>query len=256
MEAFRSGSHRPDGDHARPCVLFIHGGGFVVGNLDTHDRIMRVLAEFSGAVVVGIDYRLSPEHKFPVAVEECAAITKYLHRYGPRYGIDPAQLLLAGDSGGANLALATALLLRDRGDDNGFLKGLILYYGLFGLKDSSSQRLLGGNWDGLTRKDLAYYNDCYLETPEDADSPYFDCLSADLSHGIPPTCIVAAALDPLLDDSLTLKQMLAGHGVPCEYRVYEGVLHGFLHYTKILPEANDALRQGAAFIHANMDWPV
>ncbi|MDR0283616.1 MAG: alpha/beta hydrolase fold domain-containing protein, partial [Propionibacteriaceae bacterium] len=139
--------HRPPAaPGVSPAIVYIHGGGFVLGNLATHDRIMRILAEETGAVVVGVDYALSPEAKFPVALHQCAGVVQWLQAHGAGLGIDPARLACAGDSGGAMLSLATFLYLRDQGAAEP-LRALLLYYGLYGLTDSASRRLLGGPWD-------------------------------------------------------------------------------------------------------------
>lgn len=246
--------HVPVAGQDLPVVVYLHGGGWVVGDLDTHDRIMRALAHESGAAVLGIDYARSPEAKFPVAVEQCAAVTQRLLDGGdlnPGLPVDGRRLALAGDSAGASLALATALLLRDRAateERPARVGALALYYGLYGLRDSASRRLLGGPWDGLTGADLDYYTDCYLADPADARHPYVDCLSADLSVGVPPCYLAAVELDPLRDDSAALAQLLARSGVPVEHDVYDGVLHGFLHHSRMLDEARIALRRGGAFL--------
>ncbi len=248
--------HLPRTGEVLPVVLYVHGGGWVVGDLDTHDRIMRVLAEQSGAAVVGIDYALSPEAKFPVAIEQCAAVARHLREAGADYQVDGSRLALAGDSGGAAMCLATTLWLRDRadaGEPGVDIVGLVLYYGMYGLRDSGSRRLLGGPWDGLTEADLAYYLDCYLAGPADLRSPYVDCLSADLSRGIPPTHLVAAELDPLRDDTATLAAMLTQHGVPCSHEVLPGVLHAFLHNSRMLDAAATALAHGGAFLRRALD---
>ncbi|RYV51307.1 alpha/beta hydrolase fold domain-containing protein [Pengzhenrongella frigida] len=239
-------AHRPSGASGRPCIVYLHGGGFVVGNLDTHDRIMRTLAERTGSVVVGVDYSLSPEAKFPMAVRECAAVVQHLRAAGAALGIDGNHISLAGDSGGANLCLATTLYLRDEAPGQA-IRCLILYYGMFGLRDSLSQRLFGGEWDGLARADLDYYLRCYTTGPLDLESPYLDCLSADLSAGVPPCYIAASGLDPLRDDSLALSALLQEADVPHRLRVFQGVLHGFLHHSRMLPEAGEALADGADF---------
>jgi acetyl esterase len=239
--------HIPTVDVRLPAIVYIHGGGFVLGNLDTHDKIMRLLAELTGATVVGLDYSLSPEAKFPVALEQCAALARHLHQEGAHLNIDGDHLALAGDSGGAMLALATLLHLRDEGGDSSYVKALLLYYGLYGLRDSVSRRLLGGTWDGLTKEDLDYYMDCYLARPEDADSPYVDCLGADLTHGLPPCYIAAAEFDPLRDDSAALALLLRAHQVPCQHDLFPGVIHGFLHHSRLLDTALEALRHGADF---------
>lgn len=239
--------HRPTDATGLPCIVYVHGGGFVVGDLDTHDRIQRTLAAQTGAVVVGVDYSLSPEARFPVAVHECAAVAVHLHENAHDLGIDGEHLSFAGDSGGANLALAATLYLRDEVAGAPDIKTLLLYYGMFGLRDSAARRLYGGTWDGLTPQDLANYMTWYTTSALDLDSPYIDCLSADLTHALPPSYIAASALDPLLDDSLALAAIADDAGVPHRLRVFDGVLHGFLHHSRMLSEAVDALEDGAAF---------
>lgn len=226
---------------ARDRIVYLHGGGFVLGDLDSHDRIMRVLADRTGAVVVGVDYTLSPEAKFPRAIEQAAAVVRVI---AAESGVPVG---LAGDSGGAMLSLATAVYLRDHdGDDGPELGPLLLWYGMYGLRDSASRRLLGGPWDGLAPDDLTAYLDWYTTGPADLDSPYLDLLSADLS-GLPPMYVAATDLDPLIDDSAALVRLLALHGVPHRYQVFTGVLHAFLHCSRDLPEAQTALDQGAGF---------
>ncbi|MEG2368776.1 MAG: acetyl esterase [Raoultibacter sp.] len=244
--------YAPSDEANLPCIIYIHGGGFVVGNLDTHDRIMRILAEKTGAVVVGVDYRLAPEHKFPSAVIECATVATYLHENGAAQGIDGNHLSFAGDSGGAHLSLASTLYLRDEKKDSSFIKSLIMYYGWFGLKDSTSMRLLGGEWDGLTKADWDYYMGCYLSAPEDADSPYANCLSADLTQNMPACYIAAAEFDPLKDDSITLAAICEEYGIPYRFEMFEGVIHAFLHHSRMLDQAREALEHGAAFYREHL----
>ncbi|HWB35397.1 MAG TPA: acetyl esterase [Rugosimonospora sp.] len=248
--------HLPRGGEGLPAVVYVHGGGWVLGDLDTHDRIMRALAHESGAAVVGIDYTLSPEAKFPVGVEQCAALVRHLRESGDRYHVDGTRLALAGDSGGATMCLATALLLRDRADRGEpavAVTALALFYGLYGLRDSASRRLLGGPWDGLTEADLDYYLGCYLGDPADAASPYVDCLGADLSRGVPPCYLASAELDPLRDDTAALEAMLRRHQVACQHDEVPGVLHGFLHNSRMLDAAAVALQQGGAFLRRVFD---
>ncbi len=248
--------HLPRPGNGLPVVVYVHGGGWVLGNLDTHDRIMRSLAQESGAAVVGIDYTLSPEAKFPAAFEQCVALARHLRERGDEYHVDGARLAFAGDSGGAAMSLAAALLLRDRADGGEPavpVTALALFYGLYGLRDSASRRLLGGPWDGLTEADLDYYLDCYLGDPADAASPYVDCLSADLSRGVPPSYLASAELDPLRDDTAALAAMLHEHEVACRHEVFPGVLHGFLHNSRMLDAAVVALRHGGAFLRRAFD---
>ncbi|MBC2889202.1 acetyl esterase [Gordonibacter massiliensis (ex Traore et al. 2017)] len=239
---------RAAGEPATPGIVYAHGGGFVLGNLDTHDRICRILADKTGAVVVAVDYRLSPEAKYPSAVEEVAAVAEHLHVHGAAYGIDGDRLAFAGDSGGAHLGLAATLYLREERGGSGFVKCLLLFYGWFGLTDSSSMRLLGGAWDGLTEEDWQWYLGLYAEDPAElARARYANLFLNDLTRDVPACYVAAAEFDPLRDDSTTLAAILEQYGTPVRYEVFEGVIHAFLHYTKMLDEANDALEHAATF---------
>ena len=239
--------HYPNGKKLSPAIFYIHGGGMVVGNLETHDRIMRLLASYSDAVVIGIDYSLSPEAKFPTAIHECAAVIKHFRSSAKEYGIDPDFIGLAGDSGGATLSFFTTIWLRDNENDISYIRGLLLYYGMYGMTDSRSMRLYGGPWDGLTEEDLKYYSDMYLEKPEDAKSPYHNAYENDLTYGIPPCFFLTAQYDPLTDDSIALYNILEQHGTHCVYREYKGIIHAFLHYSRVMKASAEALREGGDF---------
>lgn len=243
----RTRLYRPAPTEAAGLVLYLHGGGYVVGNLDTHDRIMRLLALKAGCPVLGIDYALSPERRFPVALDQVAGVLERLDHGELGPGIATGAIVLAGDSAGAHLALGTAIGTGDRR-----LRGLVLYYAAVGLRDSASRRLLGGEIDGLSPEQLAFYRDAYLGREADgreADGrdPRYDCLAADLRR-LPPCLIGAVELDPLRDDSLALAEALSVAGVPHRLRRYQGVLHGFLHYSRMLPLAEEALAEGGRFI--------
>jgi len=234
--------YRPTRDPAPGLTIYLHGGGYVLGNLDTHDRIMRLLARESGHPVLGVDYALAPEHKFPVALDQIGALLESLAKRPLGADIRTDALTLAGDSAGANLALGTAIGTGDRR-----IRGLVLYYGGFGLRDSASRRLFGGEIDGLSPEQLAFYRNAYLRSAEDERDPRYDGLSADLS-GLPPCFIGAVALDPLRDDSLALAEALAAVNVSHRLVRYDGVLHGFLHYSRMLPLAGEAIAEGGRFI--------
>jgi len=230
----------------RPVAIYLHGGGYILGNLDTHDRIMRLLAHESGWAVLGVDYALAPERKFPTQILQIAAVAENLGTILAPYAVDTGRFAFAGDSAGAALSLGTTLELR-RGPARP--EALVLYYGGFGLKDSPSRRLYGNKWDGLLERDLATYQSAYRRTPEDGEDPRLDPLRADLA-GLPRSFIGAVALDPLRDDSIALAEALALDGVPHEIKVYEQVLHSFLHFSAIEPRALTAIRDGARFLAA------
>ena len=210
-----------------PAIVYAHGGGFVLGNLDTHDRICRVLASKTGAAV---------------AAEQ-----------GEAYGIDGNRLSFAGDSGGAHLSLAATMYLREELGGSDYVKCLLLFYGWYGLKDSASQRLLGGPWDGLTEAEWQWYKGLYAEdTAELETSPYANLFLNDLTRDMPSCYIAAAEYDPLKDDSTALATILEEYGIPHRFEMFEGVIHAFLHYTKMLDEANLALEHGAEHFRQQM----
>ncbi len=243
---------RPEVGSGKPCIFYIHGGGFTVGNNDTHERIMRVIADQSKAVVVGIDYSLSPEAKYPTALLECVEVFKYFRQNAEKYGIDKDKLGFAGDSGGAALSMSSYLYLRDNGEAFESVKALLLYYGMYGLQDAGGHKLFGGPWDGMEQEDLDFYLNQYVEKPEDMESPYINAYNNDLTVNMPACFIVSAELDPLVDDSKTLYTILKAKGFDCEYVDYKGALHAFLHYSKIMDDAFDALKKGAEFFNKRL----
>lgn len=135
--------HYPDLSAPKGVTVYIHGGSFALGNNDTHSRIMRILAQESDTVVIGVDYRLAPENRFPVQLMETVTVIRYFHEHGAEYGLDPNDISVAGDSAGAWLVLAAALYLRDEDKDVSYVNSLLLYYGAYGMADSPSWRLYG-----------------------------------------------------------------------------------------------------------------
>lgn len=242
----------PDDKPQHYAVVFIHGGGFTVGSNDTHDRMMRSVMAASGCAVIGVDYHLAPEYKFPIPLYEAAAVVHYFRENGAKYGILPDKMALCGDSGGANLSLAVNLYLRDTPGGNDFIKALLLFYGAYGLEDSVSARLHGTLLDGMRRADLAAYM-AYYVTPEDKENPYFACLNNDLSHGMPPTYMCCGNMDPLLDDSVTLQKILENYGVHTQLEVMPGVLHAYMHYGRMMDEAIQCLNNSGAFFKAELE---
>ena len=236
----------PKNNQTLPCLIYLHGGGFMMGNLDTHDRIMRVLAIESKLGVVGVDYHLAPEYRFPTALNETLAVIEYLESHGNTLGIDGARLALGGDSAGSNLAVSATQIIHAASPSQ--IRYLLLYYGAFGLRNSESRRRFGDSDDGLSEEDLKYYENYYLRTADDMHDPRYNVLAGDFSR-LPPVFVGAAEHDPLLDDSLALKEHMDAAGVSSQLRIYSGVLHGFLHYGRILDKANQALAEGANFLH-------
>ena len=234
--------YRPFNQNPRPTLLYLHGGGWVVGNLDTHDRVMRLLAKFSGATVVGIDYALSPEHKFPVAINETLAVIEWLETSGRNHDLDPGRLALGGDSAGANMAVAVTQLHHQRG--RRAIQFLLLYYGAYGLTDSWSWQQYGNANYEFTREEKALYLDNYLANPSDHADSRFNVLSGDITD-LPQAFIAAAQCDPLHDDSVALHEAMRKANRSSHLEVYPGVLHSFIHYSRLLDKATQALHDGA-----------
>lgn len=238
--------HKPSNADALPVLVYLHGGGWIVGNLDTHDRIMRLLAEKSGWAVLGVEYRLAPETKFPGPQEDCIAAADWATSAGARHGLDPDRIAFAGDSAGANMAMAVLLSMKAAGTLSS-AKAALLYYGSYGLRDSGSRRLWGGPEDGLSAKDLAFFRECLFRDPVEMEDPRFDILANDLS-GLPPLFALAVEMDPLHDDTTALAAAVAETGGTVEATTVPGVLHGFLHMSHSVRLAMDALDAGADFL--------
>jgi acetyl esterase len=237
--------HKPDtAAEPAPVLVYLHGGGWIVGGLDTHDRIMRVLAAESGWAVLGVDYRLAPEAKFPIPQEDCAAAADWVLAQGTSKGLDARRLAVGGDSAGANMAMTVILGLRDRGIE---ATAGLLYYGSYGLRDSASRRLWGGVEDGLSAADLDFFRACLFDTPEGMLDPRFNILANDLS-GLPPLYVLEVEMDPLADDSVALTEAVRAAGGRARHRKVAGVLHGFAHMSKMVGKSLDCLTESGAFL--------
>jgi acetyl esterase len=217
-----------------PCLVYFHGGGFVLGGLDSHERVCRELALAGKVLVAAVGYRLAPEHKFPLPLDDCIVATEFLLLGDGRFGIDPRRVAVGGDSAGGNLALSTLLALRDRAGPKP--RAGILVYGMFAADpDTPSQHAFGDGRYLLTSAELEWYWDRYLAGPADRRDPRAVPLLADLG-GLPPLYIAAAGLDPLLDDSLRLVERLKAAGQPHLYREWPGLTHAALQMSRLLPQ--------------------
>jgi acetyl esterase/lipase len=240
----------PDGAERPPLLIYAHGGGFVQGSLPSWDAMLRELVRRSGVAALSVDYRLAPEHKFPVAFEEMVAMIRLAAREGAGLGIDPARLAVGGDSAGANLALAAASALRDAGERAvGFM---LLIYGCYSTDSESASWQRFGRGAGLSQTQMRWIWETYLERPEQQGDWRAAPILADPA-GLPPAHLIVGSLDPLLDDSHNLATRLKAAGVPCELTVYDGINHGFIRYGRLIATARraigdcaGALRQGLA----------
>ena len=227
----------PDGAEKPPLIIYTHGGGFMQGSLPSWDAMLRELVRQSGVAALSVDYRLSPEHRFPVAFEEMVAMVRLAAHEGAEFGIDPTRLAVGGDSAGANLALAAALAVRDAGQrELGFM---LLIYGCFSTDTESPSWQRFGQGAGLSQTPMRWIWETYLERPEQRDDWRAAPILANLA-GLPPAHLIVGSLDPLLDDSHRLAARLKEAGVPHELTVYEGINHGFIRYGRLIATARRA----------------
>jgi acetyl esterase len=232
-----------------PTLIYFHGGGWVVGDLDSNDRALRLLALHSGVAILSVDYCLAPEHPFPAPLHECLEVARWVRRHGASHGIDVDRLAIGGDSAGANLALATALDLRDTSEQ--WLRYMLLVYGVYAREhETASHRRFGDGQFGFGTEAMGALWSMYLGREGSADDPRAAPLRARLDN-LPPACIVAGQLDPLRDDSRRLGGRLIAAGGSVDYLEYPGVIHGFMSMTRDLAVARratasvaDSLRRG------------
>lgn len=233
----------PEGAVRPPCLVYLHGGGFMQGSLNSWDHFLRDLVRQSGVAVMSVDYRLSPEYKFPVAFDETLAMIRLMTREGGDQGIDPKRLAVGGDSAGANLALAAALALRDA--DEKALSFQLLIYGVYSANVESPSWQRFGQGAGLSQSQFRWIMETYLENPAQQADWRFAPLAADLK-GVPPAHLIVGSLDPLLDDSNNLAAKLKAAGVPSDLTIYQGINHGFIRYGRLIRTARNAVADCAA----------
>jgi acetyl esterase len=232
--------YRPREAASLPLVIYFHGGGFVIGSLDTHDRLMRLLALDSDAAVIGVDYRLAPEHPFPAPLDDCVAAVRWLRSETQHLRLDRERVVLAGDSAGANLALASLLDLRDAPEPRA-CKGAALFYGCFWRRlDTPAHARFGDGSLHLGTAEMRWFWQQYLGDPSRPE-PRAEPIYADL-RGLPPLFLTAAALDPLYDDTVELDRRLEAAGVVHELKAYPGLVHGFMQLTLRSAAARAAVR--------------
>jgi acetyl esterase len=240
--------HLPPGPGPHPVLVYIHGGGWVWGSIDTHDRLMREYAAAAGCAVIGPDYALSPEAVFPQALEECAGVLRWVAEHGAEWGLDTGRIVLGGDSAGANLAAGLALYLREAGDGPA-LRGLLLNYGVFDSRlDTPSYREFATGY-GLSVERMRFYWSVYAPQLADRLSPYAAPLRGDLG-GLPPCLLHIAELDVLASENHAMAAKLREAGVPVESAVFAGTVHGFLRSVGHVGKARRAVAEASAWLRA------
>jgi acetyl esterase len=230
----------------RPALVYFHGGGFVFGNLDTHDAVCRAIAKQSGAVVISVDYRLAPEHKFPAAVEDSHAATVWVAANAERLGIDASRIAVGGDSAGGNLAAVVAMRCRDAGGPA--LAAQILLYPVtdYTTYETESHREFGENYF-LTRSAMDWFTGHYLASDDQKRHPHVSPLVAPNLSGLPPALVITAEFDPLRDEGEAYAERLRQAGVPVTVTRYPGMIHGFVSMHGVLTGGRQAIKEAAEF---------
>ena len=221
-----------------PLLAYFHGGGWTVGDLDTHDIICRTLANNARCAVIAVDYRMGPEHKFPAAVDDCIAATRWVAAEAPALGVDASRIAVGGDSAGGNLAAVVAITLRDAGGPPLVFQALA-YPATDQRMDTASHAKFGDGYL-LTRNNMLWFRDNYLDSRDYDDWRASPLRAADLAR-LPPAHIITAGYDPLLDEGRASSDRLVAAGVPVLYECFEGMAHGFLTMGGVVAAANHAL---------------
>lgn len=227
-----------------PVLVYFHGGGWVIGDLDTHDTLCRELANRARCAVVAVDYRMGPEHRFPAAVEDCIAATYWIYRQAEALGLDRSRIAVGGDSAGGNLAAVVSIAARDAGDLP--IAFQLLIYPATDMRRTAPSHTTNGEGYLLTRDTINYFHDHYITDPaHDLDWRASPLLHDDL-HGLPPAFVLTAGYDPLRDEGLMYSQRLTEAGNRTTHICFERQIHGFIVMGKVIDEANAAVALCAA----------
>jgi len=232
-----------------PCMLYVHGGGWTMFSIETHDRLMREYAARAGIAVAGVEYSLSPEAKFPTALEEIVSAHQWLREHGSDYGIDASRLAIGGDSAGANLAVAANLKMRE--ESGAMSDAMLLNYGAFGPAPTPTYQRYDGDDYTLTVDEMAVFWENYTRDPSDLDNPLAVPFEADLA-GLPTAFFAIAECDILADGNRAMAERLTQAGVPTEAHVYRGATHSFLEAVSVAPLANRALDDAAGWLRTQL----
>ncbi|OSZ68036.1 alpha/beta hydrolase [Hydrogenophaga sp. IBVHS2] len=258
-QTLRARLFSPSATPGLPVLLYLHGGGFTVGSVATHEALCRQLAALAGCAVVSVDYRLAPQWKFPTAVHDAWDSLQWLHRSAPGLGLDATRLAVGGDSAGGTLSLVTALTARDAGLP--LALQLLFYPGCAGHQDTGSHRAFAQGFL-LEKAHIDYFFGHYLRTPADRDDWRFaplDGVDADGNapelEGVAPVWMGLAECDPLTDECIAMADRLRMAGVAVDLEIYHGMVHGFIQFGRAIPQALDAHRHAAQALRQAFQTP-
>ena len=237
-------------DKPLPCVLYFHGGGWVIGDLNTHDHVCRSLAKTSGCILLSVDYRLAPESTFPASFDDCYAAMDWISANGSELGMDPSRLAVAGDSAGGNLAASVALAARD--NKGPAIGAQALVYPVTDTSLAYPSYRENGEGYLLTRESMEYFINTYVpDATQRADQRVAPIRAADLG-GLPPALIITAEFDPLRDEGEAYAARLRAAGVETEVTRYDGMIHGFFNMAEMIPDGQTAIDQTCRFLRQHL----
>jgi len=243
--AMRARLHDPGLADGAPMLVYLHGGGFTLFSIDTHDRLMREYAHAARVKVLGLDYYLSPEYRYPVAIEQIEDTLDWLQTAD--LAVDLSRIALGGDSAGGNMTLAVAIRLRDKGLGTR-IRAMLLNYGGFATDCSDeAEALHGGPGSVMDRAEIAYYYGNYVRSPEDMANPEIHLLKADV-HDLPPAFLVIPDRDIICAESFAMVEKLRRAGNAVRFEVYRGATHSFLEAMSFSKLARRAIADGSAFL--------
>jgi acetyl esterase len=221
-----------------PALVYFHGGGWVLGNIDTHDTLCRIIANKSGVCVISVDYGLSPEHKFPTAIDDCIAASRWVAVEAAALRIDPERIAVGGDSAGANLAAVVAIMARDAGAPK--LRFQLLIYPITDMRARSGSYREFAEGFILSSRIMDWFAEQYVREVADLDDWRISPLRARSLAGLPSALVVTAGLDPLRDQGKAYAEALSAAGGAASYRCFEGMIHGFCNMGGVLDAAHRA----------------
>ncbi len=234
--------YTPAGAGPFPLLMFIHGGGFVICDLDSHDAACRSLTNQAGCVTVSIDYRLAPEHKFPAAVEDSYAAALWVSEHAKEINGDPSRMAVGGDSAGGNLSAVVSMLARDAGKPNICFQ-LLIYPATDSHRNTESHRNFTSYF--LTKEMIDYFMGHYLHGKEDDNDPRISILLAKNFKGLPPAHVITAEFDPLRDEGEAYAERMRAAGVSVTAKRYPGMIHGFFTMANLLDQGKTAIAESA-----------
>ena len=223
----------------QPVLVYLHGGGWTIGDLDTHDVLCRQLARDGACTVVSVDYRMGPEHRFPAAVDDCVEAFDWLRAHAQELQIDASRMAVGGDSAGGNLAAALCLVQREAGRPMPAFQ--LLIYPATDMRAVAPSHTTNGQGYMLTNDSIAYYRGNYIAEQADWGDWRASPLLAPSHAGLPPALVMTAGFDPLRDEGLQYANALSAAGVPTQYVCFERQIHGFITMGRVIEEAHTAV---------------